>query len=199
MASSWQIVFLARHGETEWNIQGRRQGQLDSPLTAKGVTQAHRNAEKMSSQVVDAVFTSPLGRAVATARIISEHIGVPLTVIDELAEVHHGEFAGLTNDDIDTRHPGELLRRASDKYMWVFPGGESYADADRRAAHALERMTTYPSRRPLIVSHEMISSMLQRHLLDLDPLTALVGKHPNDVVYEINPQIHQRSILQPRP
>jgi broad specificity phosphatase PhoE len=184
---SCERVFLARHGQTEWNTQGRRQGQLDSPLTPSGLRQAHRNAEALRAHAVDAVFTSPLGRAATTARIYADTIGSTVVVIDELAEMHHGRFAGLTGAEIETRAPGELGRRAVDRYQWRFPDGESYADLDRRAAEALARVAGYPAVRPLIVSHEMIGRMLLRHLLDLAPQEALALHHPHDVIYTVDP------------
>ena len=97
-------------------------------------------------------------------------------------------FSGLTNDEIDARWPGERERRAVDKYEWRFPGGESYADADRRVARALDAVRLRPSRRPLLVAHEMVGRMVQRHLLGLDPVAALARRHPHDVVFEIDPR-----------
>jgi len=188
-------VFLARHGQTEWNAQRLRQGQLDSPLTSDGVMQAQSFAALLRNQAIDAVFSSPLGRARSTAHIIAGHIRVPLVVIDELAEVHHGQFAGLSNEEINTRYPGELDRRARDMYHWAFPGGESYADADLRARRALALIAAHQAGRPLIVSHEMIGKMLQRHLLRLTPDEALTIKHPNDVVYAIDPHTGTRHEL----
>jgi broad specificity phosphatase PhoE len=185
---SCEQVLLARHGQTEWNLLGRRQGQQDSPLTDRGVEQARRNATALRGHAVDMVFTSPLGRAVATAEILARALGTTIVVVDELAEVHHGRLAGLTDDEITRRYPDEWSRRAHDKYRWRFPGGESYADADRRAAAALALIDRHPANRPLIVSHEMIGRMLLRHLLDLDPLDALNRGHPHDVVYEVNPR-----------
>jgi broad specificity phosphatase PhoE len=71
-------VLLARHGQTEWNVLGRRQGQLDSPLTAMGLAQARRHAETLAAEAYDAIFTSPLGRAATTAAIIGDTTGVPI-------------------------------------------------------------------------------------------------------------------------
>lgn len=180
------MILLARHGVTQWNVEQRRQGQLDSPLTRQGAEQVHRMAAMVTGQEIDGVFSSPLGRATATARVFAESIGAPLAVIDELAEIHHGQFAGLTEEEINARYPGAMQRRAEDKYRWRFPGGESYADADIRVASALAQITANPARRPLIVSHEMIGRMLQRHLLGIDLPAALATKHPNDVVYVID-------------
>lgn len=181
-------VLLARHGLTEWNLVGRRQGRLDSPLTERGVDQARRAAAALGGHGVDAVFTSPLGRAVSTAEIFGRALGAAVVVVEELAEVHHGRFAGLTDGEIERRHPGEWGRRAQDKYHWRFPGGESYADADRRAAAALALVDRHRADRPLIVSHEMIGRMLLRQLLDLDSRDALGRRHPHDVVYEVDPR-----------
>jgi len=178
-------VLLARHGQTEWNVLGRRQGQLDSPLTAAGLAQAHRHARSLADHDLDAIFTSPLGRAATTAAVIAEAVGLPVTVVDELAEVHHGDFAGLTNADIAERHPTAARERAQDKYHWRFPNGESYADADLRAAKALA-FVAQQSRTPLIVSHEMIGRMLLRNLLDEDPADALRRDQPHDVIYVVS-------------
>jgi broad specificity phosphatase PhoE len=82
-----------------------------------------------------------------------------------------------------------------DKYHWTFPGGESYADADIRAGDALARIGRHPKRRPLVVSHEMIGRMLQRHLLGLDPHQVLTQTHPNDVIYQIDPNAIARHEL----
>jgi broad specificity phosphatase PhoE len=184
-------VYLARHGRTEWNTLGRRQGQLDSPLTPEGLASAMQLAQLIARQPVDAVFSSPLGRAASTAAIFADFLKVDVVVIDELQEVHHGSMAGLTNHQIDAGYAGELLRRRHNRYQWRFPGGESYADADRRAANALASISRLGSRFPLIVSHEMIGRMLIRNLLDLSPGDALAVDHPHDVLYCIDPATKQ--------
>ena len=173
-------VLLARHGQTEWNRTGRRQGRFDSPLTAAGLAQAHRHAELLRTTDIDLIFTSPLGRARVTAEIIAEAVGAPVHVHHGLAEVHHGDFTGMTGAEIACRAP----ERARDKYHWRFPGGESYADADERAAAALQAITQ-DARRPLIVSHEMIGRMLVRNLLGEPPAAALARDQPHGTVYEV--------------
>jgi broad specificity phosphatase PhoE len=184
---NWERVLLARHGQTEWNVVGRRQGQLDAPLTALGIEQARRHAVVVAADGADRVFTSPQGRATATARLIAEALDLSIVVVDELAEIHHGEFAGLTDTEIEARFPAEWWDRTEDKYEWRFPGGESYADADPRALLALRKIATDPARRPLIITHEMVSRLLLRHLLGLTPHEALTRRHPHDVVFRIGP------------
>lgn len=185
--STWDAVLLARHGETRWNLEGRRQGRADSALTAAGRRQAARNADALRDSGVDAVFVSPLGRAVATANVIGAALGIRPEVVDDFAEMDHGDLTGLTENEIRAGHAGEWRKRAADRYGWRFPGGESYADVDVRAGRALSHVRRSPARRPLIVSHEMIGRMLLRRLLGLGPARALALTHPHDVVYKVDP------------
>jgi broad specificity phosphatase PhoE len=179
-------VYLIRHGQTVWNTQRRRQGQLDSPLTLDGLRHAQTTANLMTAMNADRVFSSPLGRARTTAAVIASSLALPVDVIDDLREVHHGRIAGLTDTEIEQGHPQVATDRARDKYRYRYPGGESYADADRRAEHALRQIATTGTRRPVIVAHEMIGRMLVRNLLNLDPQTALGFSHPHDVIYRVS-------------
>jgi len=183
----FERVVLVRHGETEWNRLGRRQGQLDSPLTSDGERHARAVASLVASTAVDSIFSSPLGRAHRSALIIAAKVGRPVRVLEALAEVHHGAFAGLTNQQIEARHPGELVRRETQKYTWRFPDGESYADADTRACTALDDIARAGAASPLLVTHEMIGRMLLRALLSLQPEQALSWLLPHGVVAEVSP------------
>lgn len=187
-------VILIRHGETEWNRSRRRQGQLDSPLTADGRRHAEAAANACGALGIDSVFSSPLGRAYTTATIVGARLGKTVEIVDELAEVHHGTLAGLTNEEIEARHPGELDRRDQQKYTWTFPGGESYADADVRAARALEAVAAGGAKVPLLVTHEMIGRMLLRSLLGLTPDEALDLSMPHGSVLEVLPADGQLTI-----
>jgi broad specificity phosphatase PhoE len=172
-------IYLARHGQTEWNVEGRRQGRLDSPLTALGVLQARRNADLLLGERVDALYCSPIGRARRTAEILGETLGLPVQVLDDLAEVAHGAWSGLTSAEIDAGWPGQRAARSLDKYSFRFPDGESYADADARAGRALTQVV---GARPLLVSHEMIGRMLLKQLGVPDALN--LGQ-PSDVVFRV--------------
>jgi probable phosphoglycerate mutase len=182
-----QRVFLVRHGETEWNLTGRRQGQLDSPLTDKGYTDAESVARLVQSWSIDAVLSSPRGRARQTALIIADYLGHSAEMLDALAELHHGSLAGLTNREIEERHPGLLREREADKYNWQFPGGESYRDAAVRAQQALQGIGDRGYTRPLLVTHEMIGRMLLSSLLNLNPDDALARDLPHATVLEVRP------------
>lgn len=180
--SAGLTTYLARHGQTEWNVAGRRQGRLDSPLTPHGSNQAHRNAQLLRDEGIDAVFSSPLGRARRTATIIGTELGLGIQVVDELAEIDHGLWSGLTAAEIDARWPGQRAVRERDKYAFRFPEGESYADGAARAGRVLTEIAQTGVRRPLVVSHEMIGRMLLRQLGVPD---ALGMQQPSDVVFRV--------------
>jgi broad specificity phosphatase PhoE len=181
-----KVCLLARHGESEWNREGRRQGQLDAPVTVAALSSVRTLASQVAKMPVDSVFSSPLGRAVATASIYAEALSLPVEVVDQLREIDHGAMAGLTNGEIEERFPGELARRSRSRYTWRFPGGESYADADQRAALALEIVEGRGAEMPLVVAHEMIGRMLLRHLLGIGPEEALALSHPHGTVYQVD-------------
>jgi broad specificity phosphatase PhoE len=148
---AFESVYLARHGQTVWNLEGRQQGRLDSPLTPEGVLQVRRNAAAVRREPVDALFSSPLGRARISAAVFAAALGMPVQVLGELTEVDHGELSGLTRAEIAAAWPGQVEARAHDKYFYRFPGGESYADADVRAGRALDRIARSGVRAPLLV------------------------------------------------
>jgi probable phosphoglycerate mutase len=100
-------VLLIRHGQSEWNADGRWQGQADPPLTDLGRAQAFHAARALG--VVDAIVASDLQRAAETAALLSQELGVgPLVLDPDLRERDAGEWSGLTRQEIDQRWPGYL-------------------------------------------------------------------------------------------
>jgi broad specificity phosphatase PhoE len=100
-------ILLIRHGQSEWNLLGRWQGQADPPLTDLGRAQARSASRRLGA--LDAIWSSDLQRAAETATIISAELGVGPVVLDEdLRERHAGEWQGLTRDEIEEQYPGWL-------------------------------------------------------------------------------------------
>ena len=178
---------LARHGETEWNTVGRRQGRLDSALTTAGQAHASQIAELAAGLGCDAIFASPLGRAQATAAIAAEELSLTVQTLEELAEVDHGVFGGMTNQEIDSEHPGWRARRDAEKFTVPFPGGESYEHALVRSRLAIARAAATGSGSPLIVSHEMISRMLMLAMGELNQGDALRWRLRHGTIAVIEP------------
>jgi len=155
-------IYLLRHGETDWNIQGRRQGHLDSPLTQRGEFQAEKNAmrlrKRMSLDREVAFFASPLGRARQTALIMAKDLGIPeQTIVFEprLIECSFGIWEGLTTSEIKARYPKEWRARSKDKWNVPAPSGESYADVHAQVSAWCEEASFAETN--LVVCHGLTS------------------------------------------
>jgi broad specificity phosphatase PhoE len=152
-------IFLARHGETEWNRTGRYQGWADPPLNETGLAQARALAEELASTPFDAVYSSDLRRARETAEIVAAPHGVPVVVEPGLREVNVGEWSGLTRAEVEARFPGGER-----------PGGETREQHTARVLAAAERLArAHPGQRVLLVSHGGTMRALRTHVSD-EPL-----------------------------
>jgi broad specificity phosphatase PhoE len=127
-------LLLVRHGESQWNIEGRYQGWQDPPLSALGRRQAAAVAARLADGVQRpaAVVSSPLQRASDTAAAIAEACGVPLTLDTRLREICHGEWEGLLRAEVERRWPELLALWRRDPAAVRFPGGETLEDVHAR-------------------------------------------------------------------
>jgi probable phosphoglycerate mutase len=146
-------LFLARHGETDWNVAGRWQGQTDVPLNATGRAQAGALAERLRGEGIATVGTSDLSRARHTAEIVAAALGVPVSLVDpDLREQQFGRFEGLTLRECEERHPEEWARFAVDPHVEP-PGGESRPAVLERILRAVEGAAARLSGPALLVTH----------------------------------------------
>ena len=151
-------VLIARHGQSEWNALGKWQGQADPPLSDLGRAQARGAALQMG--MFDAIIASDLDRALTTAMIIAEGIGVgPVMVEPALRERCAGEYQGLTRDEIDERFPGNL-----EAGVWP-PGWEDDESVRARVDGALDRIVAeIGTGEVLVVSHGGVIYALESRL-----------------------------------
>lgn len=133
-------VIFVRHAETEQSARGRCYGRLDVRLSLRGLRQAQALADALAGLPLAAVYSSPLIRALDTARPLAAARGVDVSLLEVLAELDFGEVEGLTYDEIEAERP-ELFRAWMDDPARVrFPGGESLADLRARVLPALEQI-----------------------------------------------------------
>ena len=99
------IIYITRHGETEWNVAGRIQGHTDVSLSERGREQAAMLARRLASIPIYAVYSSDLSRAAETARVAVGERDVPMTFTQELREYNKGVFEGLTEDEYREKYP----------------------------------------------------------------------------------------------
>jgi alpha-ribazole phosphatase len=147
-------IVLVRHAETEESARGRCYGRLDVGLSREGLRQAETIAAALAGLRLAAVYTSPLARAVETARPLAAALGLEPSVVEALAELHFGEIEGLRYDQVEAERP-ELFRAWMDEPASVcFPGGESLADLRARVLPALEEIRTrHAGRAVAVVAH----------------------------------------------
>jgi broad specificity phosphatase PhoE len=134
-------LYLVRHGETESNRLGLALGQDDVPLNERGLRQAEQVARALARQPLAAVYSSPLQRALSTARAIAEPQGLEVKLEERLIEMDIGEAEGLTFAEVRSRYPNFLE-------MWAgpegparpMPGGERLLDVQERAWSAVDEL-----------------------------------------------------------
>jgi len=145
-------LLLARHGETDWNREGRFQGHADPPLNEAGREQARALAVELDASPPDAVYASDLRRAVETAEIVATRFDLPVRVDAALREVDVGEWSGLTWAEIGERFPEGAARHSTRGHGWEH--GESYEQmAERVVAALLQIAGRHEGDRVLIVVH----------------------------------------------
>lgn len=141
------VTYLVRHGQTDWNAEGRLQGQADTDLNEIGRAQATRNGELLAGLVRDpSVFdfvSSPMRRACETMERIRRAMGLPAEgyrVDSRLVEIHFGAWQGHTFAELELADPGCFTRRQKDKWAFVPPGegAESYAGLAERVRPVLD-------------------------------------------------------------
>lgn len=172
MTHAWQRIVIVRHGETAWNLTGQIQGHLDSPLTDKGLAQARAVAARLRQETFQALYCSDLGRARKTAEIIADATGHVVRADPRLRERHAGVLHGLTEAEMQERHPEALrIYRGNDPEARI-PGGESLCDCQRRVVTCLETLAAErPTADMVVVAHGGTLNAIVRHVLGI-PLTA---------------------------
>ena len=170
-------ILLCRHGETDWNREGRYQGVQDIPLNAKGREQARQLALGLAPIRIDASYSSPLSRALETATIIVQEqmrrriedvraggtATPPLNheVDAGLREISHGQWEGRLASEFAAQEPAAMAAWQAAPHTVHWPGGETLADVQARAVPALERITrANPGTIVLVVAHDAVNKAL---------------------------------------
>jgi broad specificity phosphatase PhoE len=147
-----QRLMLARHGQTADNAEGLILGRRDPPLSELGAAQARALAAEAREAGIASLWTSPLQRAAATAAIVSQATGAPVSVLNALAESDRGDWEGRPVDELRRAEPERFaaFEAASDGFL--FPGGESLAEQVARTRRALDQVVAGPQL-ALVVAH----------------------------------------------
>ncbi len=162
-------AIIIRHGETEWNLAGRYQGQLDSPLTPRGVAQAEAIAKRLAGVKFDAIISSDLTRAVRTGDIIAgQHAGTPRLIDAELRERAFGMLSGYTRAEAVAKFPDVEQGYLSHDPDYRIPEGESLRDLYERVAKAFNAWADkYPDGTLCLVTHGGALGQFLRYVLGI--------------------------------
>ncbi len=156
-------LWLVRHGQTDWNIVLRYQGQTDIPLNETGLAQARALAAHLAGngQQFAALYSSDLQRAAQTAHILGEALGLDVRPHTGLREICFGEWEGFTREEVHARYADLVAERRSHPLDSRPPGGETNRElAQRVSAAADEIARAHPNDRVLVVSHGLALAML---------------------------------------
>jgi len=159
-------MVLVRHGETEWNREGRIQGyHADSPLTASGHAQARLLAERLAREHVDALHSSDAGRTRQTAAPIGAATGLKVVYDAALRERNYGVFEGRTYQEVEREYPDAFQKfRTRDPY-YVPPSGESAVQFRDRVIAALERIAAgIAGKCVAVITHGGVLGMMYRQV-----------------------------------
>lgn len=169
-------VYLIRHGETDFNREGRLQGTMPVPLNENGQLQAQALGLYLKRQPIDVIYTSPLLRARQTADLIGQVVNAPIEDDARLQEINFGQFAGLTYTDIKTQYANEYRMWDSGDMSYTVPAGESRFDVQRRMTRAWGEIATNNGHdRVALVSHGAALKILLKQLFYRLPNKVLVN------------------------
>lgn len=180
VVSMWiESLYLARHGQTEFNVQGRIGG--DPPLTARGRAQADALARHLAGKRLDWVFTSTRMRSHETAApVLENHRDAHVMALREFDEIWAGDCENMLYSEIREKMPEVTAQRNANKYSYVYPNGESYAILQERVRRGLRRALFLAGNAPfLILGHQAINRVL---------LSLFLRQRTEDVPYIHIPQ-----------
>jgi broad specificity phosphatase PhoE len=163
-------VFIVRHGATVLSAEDRFAGVTDVELSEEGREQARRLADRLSGEKIAAVYASPLGRTVETARILAAPHDLQVQTCDGFREISHGHWEGMKRREVEEKFPEEMAEWEKDPYTFAPEGGESGLAVTARALPALiDLVRGHPGENILIVSHKATIRLLLSSLLGFDP------------------------------
>ena len=177
-------IYVARHGETTWNAQGRIQGRSDPGLSPEGYAQSRALLEQLKGRAISAVYTSTLKRSILTAQPIADHFGLSLHKQPELDEIAFGILEGKPFLDSDGEVRREWERFKENRFGYRIPGGENYTDVTDRIRPFVETvLQNHRGEEILVVGHRVVNQMLIGLLMDCPPEEMLTMQQSNGCFY----------------
>lgn len=162
-----KIMYILRHGETQWNKEEIFRGTKDIPLNEKGLNQAELAGLYFKDRGINRIFSSPLKRAFQTAQAVSKATGIEIEVIDEFTDINFGIWEGLTVEEVKKIYASDFdLWRRSPERLCV-DGGETLDMVRDRISKGIKTINTRDDESILIVTHRVICKVIVLYLLNI--------------------------------
>jgi broad specificity phosphatase PhoE len=179
-------IYIARHGETTWNEEGRIQGRSDPGLSPKGYVQSVGLRHHLKDRPLSAIYTSTRQRAILTAKPLANHLGLPIQSQPELDEIAFGILEGKLLHHFDEELKSEWERFKDDRFVYRIPGAENYADvSDRIKPFAQRLLRNHEGQEILIVGHKVANRLLIGMLMEYPVEKVVMIEQTNDMLYLI--------------
>ena len=157
-------LILIRHGETDWNLEGRYQGHSDVPLNERGRTQSFELAKTLRKEQPVLIYSSDLMRAVESAEILGRNLGIRVIQDPRLREIHLGSWEGMLFEEIQAKDSDLLKLRKQDPRTVSAPGGETVENVRVRVTACVsEILERHPDQTIAVVSHGLPLAILIAH------------------------------------
>ncbi len=154
------MLYLMRHGQTDWNLAGKVQGWNDAPLNQQGILQARLAGEKLNAEDIETVYSSDLKRARKTAEIVSAALDLPLHCTKRLREMNFGKAEGMKKTDLQAKfpyiYPAFNDLNNLERYDVRYPNGESIGEVQQRFMKFVTKLLEDRRQKVLVVTHGML-------------------------------------------
>ena len=161
-------IILARHGETQWNVEEVFRGRIDIELNENGIRQAELLAEYLSNLKIDDIYSSPLKRALKTGEVIASHHELEVKIAPGLIDFDYGKWQGLPHQEVKDKYEELYTEWISQPDQVRIPGGESLNDVRERAINVVNDAVAKHEGNVVLISHRVVNKVLICALLGLD-------------------------------
>ena len=160
-------IYVVRHGETIWNVEGRIQGRSDPDLSPQGVAQSLTLLEQLKDRPLSAIYTSTLKRSISTAQPIAKFLNLPIQRQPELDEIAFGIMEGVQVSSFSEELKREWERFKEDRFNYHIPGAENFTDVANRLRPFKEKiLRDHAGQEILIIGHMIVNRFLIGMLLE---------------------------------
>ena len=161
-------IIIARHGETEWNVSEIFRGRIDVNLNETGIKQAELLGQYLSKKAIEAIYSSPLQRALKTAEIIAKHLGLKVKVEPGLIDFNFGRWQGLSHQEVKEKYKELYAEWTTHPERVIMPDGESLEDVRKRVIKVTNKVIKKHKGTVVLVGHRVVNKIIICTLLGLD-------------------------------